>query len=206
MSETPLQKLNKLCVTVAYATREWDQYNDYVVHSANVIPMAIEIESLHEQLTAARTTADYWKAEHLAGNELIRKQEADLTQIIESLRHQLADEKLCHAKTRERVADLEEELASCIVDLDREVRVGNDYLQRITELEATIKSHGTPKETLLDAHAEMVEQEELDDLNTELARLSRIEDVALEVVSSDTWSGDEFYDKLCKLKDTLVES
>ena len=47
------------------------------------------------------------------------------------------------------------------------------------------------------------EPSEYDDLNTELDRLSRIEDVAMEVVTSEVWSGDEFYDKLCKLKDTL---
>lgn len=41
--------------------------------------------------------------------------------------------------------------------------------------------------------------------NTELIRLSRIEDVAIEVVASEVWSGDEFYDKLCKLKDVLGE-
>ena len=61
MSDTPLQKLNKLCVTVAYATREWDQYNDHVVHSANVIPMAIEIESLHEQLAACEKDAERYQ-------------------------------------------------------------------------------------------------------------------------------------------------
>ena len=113
----------------------------------------------------------------------------------ESLRHQLADEKLCHEETRERVAELEnnvekalhwnalkdeqlaasqkhivystqewndlkDELASALDDLDREVRVGNDYLQRIAELEAVIKSQST-KETLLDAHASMVEREDV---------------------------------------------
>jgi hypothetical protein len=49
------------------------------------------------------------------------------------------------------------------------------------------------------------EPSEYDDLNKEITRLSKIEDVALEVVTSDTWNGDEFYDKLCKLKDALGE-
>ena len=50
------------------------------------------------------------------------------------------------------------------------------------------------------------EPSEYDDLNKEITRLSRIEDVALEVVDSETWSGDAFYDKLCKLKDVLGEA
>jgi hypothetical protein len=49
------------------------------------------------------------------------------------------------------------------------------------------------------------EPSEYDDLNKEITRLSRIEDVALEVVTEEVWHGDKFYDKLCKLRDVLGE-
>ena len=49
------------------------------------------------------------------------------------------------------------------------------------------------------------EPSEYDDLNKEIARLSKIEDVALEVVTAEFWSGEEFYDRLCKLRDVLGE-
>ena len=132
----------------------------------------------------------------------------------ESLRHQLADEKLCHEETRERVADLEDTRA-----YENLIKYGNSHpemykteldlvkeqLAASQEAERAMSVHTVTltKETLLSAHAKMVEREEMDDLNTELDRLSRIEDVAMEVVTSEVWSGDEFYDKLCKLKDTL---
>jgi hypothetical protein len=129
----------------------------------------------------------------------------DFVNEIEALRRQLSDEKLCHAETRERLNE---------VATDWQV-----VHQRIEELEAVIKSHGIAvktatggvahyctKETLLDAHASMVEREEYDDLNKEIARLSKIEDVALEVVTAEFWSGEEFYDRLCKLRDVLGES
>jgi chromosome segregation ATPase len=75
---------------------------------------------------------------------------------------------------------------------------------RIAELEAVIKSHGIPVKTYAGGEAHYCTNE-YDDLNTELTRLSRIEDVALEVVASEVWSGDAFYDKLCKLRDVLGE-
>ena len=40
------------------------------------------------------------------------RQVTELCDMIEALRHQLADEKLCHAETRERVAELLEDIAS----------------------------------------------------------------------------------------------
>jgi hypothetical protein len=49
------------------------------------------------------------------------------------------------------------------------------------------------------------EPSEYDDLNKEITRLSKIEDLALDVVTADTWNGDEFYDCLCRLKDALGE-
>ena len=64
----------------------------------------------------------------LEGAPDILVQNAALTGENMILSCQLADEKLCHEETRE-------ELASCIVDLDREVCVGNDYLKQLAACE-----------------------------------------------------------------------
>ena len=63
------------------------------------------------------------------------------------------------AMTQER-DELEDELASALVDLYREVRVGNDYLQRITDLESTIKSHGIPVKSYCGGMAHYCTKEE----------------------------------------------
>ena len=97
---------------------------------------------------------------------------------------------------------------------------------RIAELESTIEHHGIPVKTATGGVAHYCTSQygntpptsangvlddqlkatmEQDDLNTELTRLSRIEDVAIEVIASEVWSGDEFYDRLCKLRDVLGE-
>jgi hypothetical protein len=65
---TPLERLHKLCVTVAYASAEWDHYNDHVVHSSHVVNMAIEIERLKEALDAVckiECVDDLWKAQEI---------------------------------------------------------------------------------------------------------------------------------------------
>ena len=135
---------------------------------------------------------------------------------IENLKAQLADEKLCHAETRQRVAELEqiEAAAKNLADVKGRHHTEQAYNklmdslqaknQRINELESTIKQHGIPVKTYSGGEAHYCTNE-YDDLNTELTRLSRIEDVALEVVASEVWSGDAFYDKLCKLRDVLGE-
>ena len=129
---------------------------------------------------------------------------------IESLRRQLADEKLCHEETRERIAELEAVIRSHGIPVKTYAGGEAHYC---TKEEPTCNPHpDAPHGFCRDAshsagryvcECEGWEPDEYDDLITELDRLSRIEDVAMEVIMSEVWSGDEFYDKLCKLKETL---
>jgi uncharacterized coiled-coil protein SlyX len=67
-------------------------------------------------------------------------------------------------KLEKRIEELESTrpvCSLCAMKVDEAAGVDVAALnRRIAELESTIKQHGTPKETLLDAHAKQVEKEE----------------------------------------------
>ena len=122
-----------------------------------------EIENLKEQLADERLCHEETR-EQVADlqTELAEAHEwsSECERVIEQANKNLAASEKHIVYSTQEWNDLKDELASALDDLDREVRVGNDYLQRIAELEAVIKSQST-KETLLDAHASMVEREDV---------------------------------------------
>ena len=71
--------------------------------------------------------------------------DADAADEIEKLRQQLADQiarnKAMSDVHWKEMVKLKDELASCIEDLDREVRVGNDYMSQLAKFERADEEH-----------------------------------------------------------------
>ncbi len=64
-------------VLAADVTRLVDKCNSYIVDNAR---LAEQVESLRAEVAQARQTAEYWKAEHLAGNARIGELHDELAQ------------------------------------------------------------------------------------------------------------------------------
>ncbi len=68
MANRPLQELGAAFYAAGYAAggaQAVDKANSYIVDNAR---LAEQVESLRAEVAQARQTAEYWKAQHLAGN------------------------------------------------------------------------------------------------------------------------------------------
>ena len=66
------------------ALRLADALMEPVVLDKHAMQAAAELRRLHEESIQARRTGEYWKAEHLAGNNRITTLEAALRQAVEA--------------------------------------------------------------------------------------------------------------------------